>query len=119
MPSVWLSNCRIVIRDLRGSFFHSVIVSETRSSSLNSPSCAAASAAIPQKLFVPLKIGHLPLADPPFAYCSKIVRPFCSTTMEAPRLLSEYFAARAQSATRISAETDDDVANARRNSPLQ
>jgi hypothetical protein len=57
----------MVIRDLRGSFFHSVIVSETRSSSLNNPSCTPASAAIPQKLFVPLKIGHLPRADPPLA----------------------------------------------------
>jgi hypothetical protein len=57
----------MVIRDLRGSFFHSVIVFDTGSSNLNSPSCAAANAAIPQKLFVPLKIGHLLFGDPPFA----------------------------------------------------
>ena len=57
----------MVICDLRGSLFHSVIVSETGSSSLNSPSWTAASAAIPQKLFVPLKIGHLPSADPRLA----------------------------------------------------
>jgi hypothetical protein len=44
-----------------------VIVSETGSSSLNSPSFTAARAAIPQKLFVPLKIGHLSRADPPLA----------------------------------------------------
>src|SRR5207249_11613518 len=35
-----------------------LIVSETRSSSLNNPSCTAASVAIPQKLFVPLNIGQ-------------------------------------------------------------
>src|SRR6266403_3603463 len=101
----------MVIRDLRGSLFHSVMVSETGSSSLSSPSCTAASAAIPQKLFVPLKIGHLPRADPPLAECSKIVRPFCMTSMETPRLLSEYVAARAQSDGRISAEAIVDVAS--------
>ena len=53
--------------DFRGSVFHSVIVSETGSSSLNRPSCTAASAAIPQKLFVPLKIGHRLFPKPPFA----------------------------------------------------
>jgi len=67
MPSVWLSSWRMVIPDLRASLFHSVIVSETGSSILNKPSRTAASAAIPQKLFVPLKIGHLPRADPPLA----------------------------------------------------
>src|SRR5204863_4339651 len=108
MPSVWLSNCRIVILDLRGSFFHSVIVSETTSSSLNTPSCTAASAATPQKLIVPLKIGHLPLPEPPFAYCSKTVRRFCITSMETPRLLSEYFAARAQSDGWIAPNNDPD-----------
>jgi hypothetical protein len=57
----------MVICDLRGLLFHSVIVSETGSSSLNNPSRAAASAAIPQKLFVPLKMGHFPRAEPPLA----------------------------------------------------
>src|SRR5207302_266560 len=66
-PSGWLSNCPMVICDLRGSLFHSVIVSETGSSSLNKPSRVAASAATPQKLLVPLKIGHLSRADPPLA----------------------------------------------------
>src|SRR5436305_15334748 len=67
IPSVWLTNCRMVICDLRGSLFHSVLVSETGSSSLNKPSGIAASAATPQKLFVLLKIGHLPRDDPPLA----------------------------------------------------
>ena len=67
MPSVWLSNWRMVICDLRESLFHSAIMSETGSSSLKNPSRTAASAAIPQKLFVPLKIGHLPVAEPPLA----------------------------------------------------
>src|SRR4029434_4585746 len=96
------SNCGMVICVFRGSLFHSVIVSDTGSSSLNNPSCTAASAAIPQKLLVPLKIGHRLFADPPFAYVSKIVRPFCITSRALPRLLSEYFAARAQLETLIS-----------------
>jgi hypothetical protein len=37
------------------------------------------------------------------------MRPFCITSMETPRLLSEYLAARAQSAERISAKADVDV----------
>src|ERR1700745_4176240 len=93
----------MVICDFRGSFFHSVIVSDTGPSSLNRPCCRAASAAIPQKLFVPLKIGHRLLADPAFAYRSKIVLPFCITRIALPCLFSEYFAARAQSAGWIAA----------------
>src|ERR1043166_9689351 len=52
---------------------------------------------MPQKLFVPLKIGNRSSARPPLAECSKIVCPFCITRTDMPRLLSEYLAARAQS----------------------
>src|SRR6266536_4560654 len=38
-----------------------------------------------------------------------MVRPLCMTSMETPRLLSEYFAARAQSAACISADAEVDV----------
>src|SRR5437899_12207717 len=41
------------------------------------------------------------------------------TSMETPRLLSEYFAARAQSVARISACADVDVASVRIKNPLQ
>src|SRR5437667_5458951 len=41
------------------------------------------------------------------------------TSMETPRLLSEYFAARAQSVARISACPDVDVASVRIKNPLQ
>src|SRR5438552_13110751 len=43
-----------------------------------------------------------------------MVRPFCMTSMEMPRLLSEYFAARAQSAARNSAKAVIDVAMRRK-----
>src|SRR4029077_19671750 len=38
-----------------------------------------------------------------------MVCPFCKTSMATPRLLSEYFAARAQSVGKISATADADV----------
>src|SRR4051812_14166945 len=64
-PSVKFNSCRMVIPDFRGSVFHSGIVAETRSSSLKSPSCTPHNAAIPQKLFVPLKIGQRVSDDAP------------------------------------------------------
>jgi hypothetical protein len=62
------------------------------------PSRTVQSAAMPQKFFVPLKIGQ---------------RPFCITSIETPRVCSKYFAARAQFSGRISANADVDVASAR------
>src|SRR5947199_400233 len=82
-PSVWLSNCPMVICDLRGSLFHSVIVSETGSSSLNKPSRVAASAATPQKLLVPLKIGHPSRADPP---CTNVTTRIAAIEVNRPYL---------------------------------
>src|ERR1700730_3368334 len=43
-----------------------------------------------------------------------MVRPFCMTSMEMPRLLSEYFAARAQSGARSSARAVVDAAMRRK-----
>src|SRR6266404_623447 len=69
---------------------------------------------MPEKLFVTLKIGHLLPRDPPFALCSKTVRPFCKTSIEMPRRFSEYLAARAQSVVRNPAEAIADVAPRKR-----
>jgi len=43
---------------------------------------------------------------------------FCITSIALPRLVSEYFAARAQSDALISAKTAGDVANTASNNPL-
>src|ERR1700686_275750 len=43
-----------------------------------------------------------------------MIRPFCMTSMEMPRLLSEYFAARVQSAARSSARAVVDAAMRRK-----
>ena len=86
MPLDWSSSSRTVMRDFSGSERHSVITSETRSSSENKPAPAPAMPSAPAKLFVPLAIRCGRSAFQPDVYIVVTSRPArCTTSTSEPR----------------------------------
>jgi hypothetical protein len=78
-----------VIARLRGSSFHSVIVSLTRSSSVMSPCWTASIAATPVKLLVPLASGCGRSESHPSTESSNTTLPSRSTRSTSPPLWRE------------------------------